>query len=252
MNYTEQKGTDGLLMLIDFEKAFDSISWKFLYRVLKFFGIGPDFINWIKFFNSNIKATILQAGFLSEFINIQRGCKQGDPIAPYLFIICAQILCSLIYKNKAIKGVQVGSEEYKITQFADDTTIILYGLARSLLSALNTIEIFGSVLGLKMNTSKTKLIWIGRKKFSKEKIKTNCTLEWGATDFSFLGIEFSVKLNKIPEINFPNVLRKIGQLLNGWNKKCLTPIGKITVIKTLVVSKLNHIIMTCPIGGPNT
>ena len=59
MNYTEQKGTDGLLKLIDFEKACNSISWKFLYRVLKFFGFGPDFIKWIKLFNSNIKATIL-------------------------------------------------------------------------------------------------------------------------------------------------------------------------------------------------
>ena len=235
-------------MLIDFEKAFDSISWKFLYQVLKNFGFGPDFIKWIELFNSNIKATVLQAGFLSEFINIERGCKQGDPIAPYLFIICAQILCTLINKNKAIKGVQVGSEEYKITQFADDTTIILDGSERSLLSALNTIEIFGTASGLKMNTSKTKLIWIGRKKFSKEKINTNCKLEWGATDFSFLGIEFNAELNKIPEINFPNVLSKIDKLLKGWNKRCLTPIGKITVIKTLAVSKLNHIIMTCPVG----
>ena len=89
MNYTEQNGLDGLLMLIDFEKAFDSISWDFLYKVLTRFGFGPDFIQWIKVFNSNIKAAVLQAGVLSEFINIKRGCKQGDPIAPYLFIICA-------------------------------------------------------------------------------------------------------------------------------------------------------------------
>ena len=46
------------------------------------------------------------------------------------------------------------SEEYKITQFADDTTIILDGSERSLLSALNTTEIFGTCSGLKMNTSK--------------------------------------------------------------------------------------------------
>ena len=88
MNYTEQKGIDGLLMLIDFEKAFDSISWNFLYRVLKYFGFGPDFIKWIELFKSNIEATILEAGFLSECINMERGCKQGDSIAPYLFLIC--------------------------------------------------------------------------------------------------------------------------------------------------------------------
>ena len=78
MNYTEQKDVDGLLMLIDLEKAFNSISWKSLYDVLSHLGSGPDFIKWIKLFNSNIKATVLQAGFLSEFINIERGCKQGD------------------------------------------------------------------------------------------------------------------------------------------------------------------------------
>ena len=82
MNYTEQRDIDGLLMLIDFEKAFDSISWKFLYEVLNCLGFGPDFIKWIKLFNSNIKAAVLQSGFLSEFINIERGCKQGDPVAP--------------------------------------------------------------------------------------------------------------------------------------------------------------------------
>ena len=116
MNYTEQRGIDGLLMLIDFEKAFDSISWKFLYEVHSSLGFGPDFIKWIKLFNSNIKATVLQAGLLSEFINIVRGCKHGDLIAPYLFLIYAQILFFLIHNNSNIKGVKVGPEEYKITQ----------------------------------------------------------------------------------------------------------------------------------------
>ena len=63
----------------------------------------------------------------------------------------------------------MGTDIYKITQFADDTTLILDGSERSLLSALNTIEIFGTVSGLKMNKSKTKLIWIGRKKFQKRR-----------------------------------------------------------------------------------
>ena len=75
--------------------------------------------------------------------------------------------------------------EPKVVFHYYDTTTFLDGSERSLLSVLNTIEIFGTVSGLKMNTSKTKLIWIGRKKFSKEKININCTLEWGATDFSF-------------------------------------------------------------------
>ena len=63
------------------------VSWKFMYSVLKFFGFGSSIIWWIQTFNTNIKATVLQSGFLSEFINIEKGCRQGDPIEVYLFII---------------------------------------------------------------------------------------------------------------------------------------------------------------------
>ena len=105
MHYTEVKELDGLLMLIDFEKAFDSISWKFMYNTLTFFGFGTSFIHWIKMFNNNIKACVLQAGVKSDFISIERGCKQGDPIAAYLFILCGQILNYLIKKNKKINGI---------------------------------------------------------------------------------------------------------------------------------------------------
>ena len=97
--------------------------------------------------------------------------------------------------------------------------IISDGSERSLLSALNMIQIFGTVSGLKMNTSKTELIWIGKKKYSKQKINTNCKLEWGVTDFSLLSIEFGVETIKIPEINYKRVVSKIDKLLTGWNKK---------------------------------
>ena len=83
-------------MLVDFAKAFDSVSWKFMYSVLKFFGFGSNIIRWIQTFNPNIKATILQSIILSEFINIEKGCQQGDPIVAYLFIICAEILWLMI------------------------------------------------------------------------------------------------------------------------------------------------------------
>ena len=197
MSYTENNNIDGLLMLIDFEKAFDSISWKFMYHTLYKFGFTQKFIKWIKLFNTNIKASILQFGFLSDFFSIERGCKQGDPLAPYLFLLCAQILCLLISQNRLIKGIIIGSTNFKITQFADDTTLILDGSESSLVAALNTLEIFGTVSGLKMNTSKSKMIWIGRKKYCKEKFKYMEHLDWSSEEFNLLGLDFSVNLNLI-------------------------------------------------------
>ena len=63
--------------------------------------------------------------------------QAGDPIAPYLFIIVAQILTVLI-KNNNIQGIKIEDEEIKLTQFADDTTLILNGSSESLQAALNT------------------------------------------------------------------------------------------------------------------
>ena len=61
-----------------------------------------------------------------------------------------------------MKGIYVNGIEHKITQFTDDTTLILDGSKDSLIATLNVLEIFGSISGLQINTEKTKLIWIGK------------------------------------------------------------------------------------------
>ena len=185
-----KKYNPGLLILVDFAKAFDSVSWKFMHSVLKFFGFGSSIIRWIQTFNTNIKATVLQSGFLSEFINIEKGCRQGDPIAAYLFIICAEILLLMINNNDSITGIKIADTTHKITQFADDTTIILNGTSVHLLAALNTLEVYRSYSGLKINTDKTKLIWIGKKRFCQNIIECGKDLDWGTTEFDLLEITF--------------------------------------------------------------
>lgn len=121
-------------------------------------------ITWIKILNTHIKSSILQCGFLSEQFDIYRGCRQGDPIAPYLFILCAEILAILVKQNTCIKGIVVNGKEHKISQYADDTTLLLDGSPKSLFAALDTVDFFSTFSGLKINSSKTKIVWIGSKK----------------------------------------------------------------------------------------
>ena len=127
------------------------------------FGFKKGFCQWVKVLNTSVKGAVLQCGVLSDFFDIERGCRQGDPISPYLFIICAQVMFLLIINEKKMKGIYVNGIEHKITQFADDTTLILDGSKESLIAALNVLEVFGSISGLQINTEKTRLIWIGKK-----------------------------------------------------------------------------------------
>ena len=93
LQFTEENDIPGLLLLIDFEKAFDSISWDFLLSVLKFFNFGESIINWVKVFYNNISSAltaVIQGGNLSEFFQIGRGCRQGDRsvIAIFFHFMC--------------------------------------------------------------------------------------------------------------------------------------------------------------------
>ena len=103
--------------------------------------------------------------------------------------------------------------------------------------------------GLKINIDKPKLIWIGKKRHSNDKINTMYNLVWGATDFNLMGINFSIDLERITEFNYSPTIKSIEKMLHVWHQKYLTPIAKIAVIKTLAISKLNHLFISVP--SPN-
>ena len=194
----------------------------------------------------------MQCGTLSEFFAIGRGCRQGDPISAYLFIICAQIMFLLVQNDKNFRGISINGIEYKISQFADDTTFILDGSENSLNAALNVLEVFGSMSGLKTNSEKTKLVWIGKKRYAKDKFNLRTNVNWGATTFNLLGIKFSVDLNEMIQLNYPSVVQNIESLLAKWQHRYLTPLGRITVIKTLALSKLNYLFTALPSPSEKT
>ena len=136
--------------------------------------------------------------------------------------------------DKNIKGIMIRQKEIKITQFADDTTIILNGTEDSLQAALNIQESFGNISGLRVNTEKTQIVWIGKKKGVKDKVKINKELHWGSEC-----------------LNYEPALNKIRASLAQWQRHLLSPIGKITVLKSFIVSKLNYLFLCIPDPSKN-
>ena len=159
----KQNNIPGMLLIIDFEKAFDSISWRYMYNILEYFRFGTEFRKWIHILNTNVNLCVIQNGIFSSFFNIGRGCRQGDPASPYIFNLCVEIMAILIRKNVDIKGININNKEYSLIQYADDTTIFLDGSQKSLKSTLDLLYQFSKYSGLKPNIDKTKAVWVGSK-----------------------------------------------------------------------------------------
>ena len=251
MQYAEENNLPGLLLLVDFEKAFDSLSWKFINKVMDFFGFGNSIISWIHVLYKNASLAVTQGGNISSFFNIGRGCRQGDPLSPYIFILCSEILAIKIRNNKNIKGININNTEFKISQYADDTSAILDGSDSSLHQTLNELSDFAKISGLRVNFDKTQVVWIGIKKYSSQTIKTKWKLNWGKTDFKLLGIHFHIDLDKMNIINYNNEIVNIKKLVKLWKRRYLTPLGKITVVKTLLIPILNHLFISLPNPSEN-
>ena len=74
------------------------------------------------------------------FFYLKRGCRQGDPISPYIFILCAEILGKMIRNNNDIHRIIIDNKEYKISQYADDTQLFLNGSENSLRETLDILQ----------------------------------------------------------------------------------------------------------------
>jgi hypothetical protein len=89
-------------------------------------------------------------------------------------------------------------------------------------------------------------VWVGNKKYSDQIICPNMKLNWSHENFKILGIDFSLDLNCITDINFTKKIKEVKAILKSWQHRKLTLLGKITVIKTLALPKLIHLLTSLP------
>ena len=122
IEFFEKENKEGIIVQLDFEKAFDSIEWNFVFEVLRKLKLGTHFISLVKCCYNNIYSCVNNNGFTTDWFRLNRGVRQGCPLSCLLFIPCVEIMGNKIRNNSMIKGLKVFNFEHKIKQFADDCT----------------------------------------------------------------------------------------------------------------------------------
>ena len=243
---SKQQQIPGLLLSIDFQQGFDSISWKFIHKVLDYFKFGPSIKRWIKLFQTGVQSCIFQNGFMFDFFYLQRGCRQGDPISPCIFNLCVEVLGQMIRNSKYVKGIVINNKEFKLSQYADDTQMFLDGSESSLKHALIILQKLNQMSCLKINLDKTKALWIGSMCNSTKILCKEFNIDWEQKPLKILGVIFSPLVFDIWEYNLDDVKKKVKNMINVWSKRKLTLIGRVTVIKSLMLSKFAYLFLSLP------
>jgi hypothetical protein len=124
-----RSGKAGLLCKLALEKAYDHVNWDFLLYMLQRYGFGERWRDWIKFYISTVKFSILMNGTPSDFFQSSQGIRQGDPLSPLLFVVVMESLSRMLNASMLqglLRGFFVGTrdnEELVVNHllFADDT-----------------------------------------------------------------------------------------------------------------------------------
>ena len=238
IEYAEEEQIPALLIAVDYEKAFDCIEWSYIDAVLAKFNFGEQIRKWTLTLYKDIESCVCNNGWSSNFFGLSRGVRQGCPLSPYLFVLCVEIMAIAIRSDPQIRGIDINGSTEKIKQFMDDTTLTVLFDNQSLNKIFDIFGQFQLLSGLKVNYDKTEILRIGSLKDSIARIYTQKPLNWTADPVMILGITIALDNDSLMKLNFEASIEKIKLLTNIWQTRDLTWIGKITIIKTLLVSQL--------------
>ena len=232
ISYAEKFNKEGALLFLDFKKAFDSLEWDFLHKVMGKFNFGKKFQRWVKIFYTELEAIIKNNGWLSENFRLSRGIRQGCPLSALLFIFAVEILAIKVRTDPSIKGFSVNTnkrtQSYRVSQYADDSVLILRNI-NEIIPAMEILKQFGKLAGLELNLDKTKIMLIGK---LKGKAKSVYNIEC-VNNIKSLGIYVGHDKDVCIQHNWFEKIDKMRVLLQNWRERSLTLFGKVTIIKSL-------------------
>lgn len=227
----------GVILKLDFEKAYDSVNWAFLFSMLFRFGFGDRWTAWIRECVSTARLLVLVNGSPTEEFSPQKGLRQDDSISPFLFILvaeCLNVLLSRALELNLIKGVRVGDNEVLVShlQFADDSILFCEADEGGIVNIKRILRCFELVSGLKINFHKSEVCGVGVDSDVLVDLAANLNCKSGTLLLSYLGLPLGASLSKRKA--WKPVIEKVKARLAGWKRRMLSFAGRLVLIKSVL------------------
>lgn len=231
-------GKPSTIFKVDFEKAYDSVRWRFLFYMMRRLNFGEKWISWIKgCLESSFVSVLVNGSPTSEF-KMKKGIRQGDPLAPFLFLVVAEGLNGLMRKavstNNFIPcrvgrglGVEVG-----LLQFADDAIFLGEASLPNMITLKCILRCFELVSGMKINFHKSKIAGIAVPDSTTNQFAALLNCKVMSIPFIYLGLPVGANPRRLA--TWDPMLNKIRSKLSSWKAKHLSFGGRACLIKSVL------------------
>ncbi|RVX18958.1 Transposon TX1 uncharacterized 149 kDa protein [Vitis vinifera] len=241
IDYWLKRKEKGVICKLDIEKAYDSINWNFLMKVMRKMGFGDRWLKWIWWCISTASFSILVNGVPAGYFSNSRGLRQGDPLSPYLFVLGMEVLSAMLRRavdGGFISGCSIqgrGGMEINVSHllFADDT-IIFCEARQDHITYLSWILVwFEAASGLRINLAKSEVIPVGEVE-DIEMLAVELGCKVGTLPSVYLGLPLGAKHKAMAM--WDGVEARMRRRLALWKRQYLSKGGRITLIKSTLVS----------------
>ena len=241
IDLANQRDKGACLLFLDQEKAFDRVNHSFLEKVLRGFGFGDYFIEWIRILYSNAATKIDVNGFFTDKIWLKSGVRQGCPLSPLLYVLIIEILALQLRANPNIVGFMVEGEKIVSSHYADDT-VIKITQNRCFKEVYKELIDYEKASGAKVNYDKSRGLWLGKWRhrtddpFQGLYLDPTKRIKWTSGNVKYRGIYVG---NEGPAAKtFSEIVPKMIRKLNFWKPLSLPILAKARVIEIYIASKL--------------
>ncbi|KAK4397093.1 putative mitochondrial protein [Sesamum angolense] len=245
---TKKWGKKGhMAVKLDISKAYDKVEWKFLEKVLVRLGFPSKLIALIMLCISSVSYSFMLCGSQFGSIVPQRGLRQGDPLSPYLFLLCTEAFSSLLQREEhsgRLQGVAVCRHAPRVSHllFADDTLIFCQATVEAASSILDVLGTFGRASGQEINFAKSSVVYSSNTNHTiRAEVQDVLQIRADGRHDLYLGLPTVV--GKSRRAVFQSIRDRVWQRISGWNERNLSQAGKEILIKAVAQA-----IPTCAMG----
>ena len=183
---------------------------------------------------------------------MKTGTRQGCPLSPLLFNTVLDVLARTIRQEKEIKGIQLVKEEVKLSLFADDMSVYLEDPIISAQNLLRLISNFSKVSGYKINVQKSQAFLYTNNRLTESQIMSELPFTIFTKRIKHLGIQLTRDMKHLFMKNYKPLLKERRENANRWRKIPCSWLGRMNIVKMVILPKVIYRLNTNPIKLPLT